>query len=105
QMVDLVQQLVDRGHAYESGGSVYFDISSFADYGRLSRIPAAEIQTGAGLATRAGGIDADEYDKEDARDFVLWKGAKDVDRAVGAAWETPWGEGRPGWHIECSAMS
>ena len=105
EMVDLVQQLVDRGHAYVAGDSVYFDISSFPEYGRLSRIPAAEIRAGAGLASRAGGIDADEYDKADARDFVLWKGAKDVDREVGAAWDTPWGVGRPGWHIECSAMS
>ncbi|MHB1169521.1 MAG: DALR domain-containing protein, partial [Longimicrobiales bacterium] len=56
-----------------------------------------------GLATRA--IDADEYEKEDARDFALWKTVKETDRQVGAAWKTPWGEGRPGWHIECSAMS
>ncbi|HEX6694187.1 MAG TPA: cysteine--tRNA ligase [Longimicrobiales bacterium] len=105
EMVALVQLLMDRGHAYVAGDSVYFDISSFPEYGRLSRIPAAEIRAGAGLATRAGGIDADEYDKADARDFVLWKGAKDVDREVGAAWDTPWGVGRPGWHIECSAMS
>ena len=105
EMVALVQQLVKRGHAYVAGDSVYFDISSFPEYGRLSRIAAADIRAGAGLATRAGGIDADEYDKADARDFVLWKGAKDVDREVGAAWDTPWGTGRPGWHIECSAMS
>jgi cysteinyl-tRNA synthetase len=104
-MVDLVQQLVDRGHAYVSGDSVYFDISSFPQYGALSRINNADIRSGAGLSTRAGGIDADEYEKADARDFVLWKGAKEVDHQVGAAWDTPWGVGRPGWHIECSAMS
>ena len=104
-MVDLVAQLVQRGHAYVAGDSVYFDISSFPQYGALSRIASAEIRSGAGLSTRAGGIDADEYEKADARDFVLWKGAKDVDHEVGAAWETPWGVGRPGWHIECSAMS
>jgi cysteinyl-tRNA synthetase len=84
---------------------VYFDIASFPTYGRLARIEAQAIRAGAGLATRAGGIDADEYEKADARDFALWKGVKDVDRQVGAAWDTPWGEGRPGWHIECSAMS
>jgi cysteinyl-tRNA synthetase len=105
-MVGIIALLLERGHAYRAGdGSVYFDISSFPAYGRLARIEAQEIRTGAGLATRAGGIDADEYDKADARDFALWKGAKDVDRRVGAAWPTPWGDGRPGWHIECSAMS
>src|SRR5690606_25963871 len=77
--------------------------SSFPEYGKLSRIELADTRAGAGLATRA--IDADEYEKEDARDFALWKAAKDSDRKVGAAWQTPWGEGRPGWHIECSAMS
>jgi cysteinyl-tRNA synthetase len=106
EMVDLIRRLIDRGHAYVApDGSVYFDISSFPAYGRLSRIEPGTIRAGAGLATRAGGIDADEYEKADARDFALWKGAKDVDRNVGAAWETPWGTGRPGWHIECSAMS
>jgi cysteinyl-tRNA synthetase len=106
EMVDLIRDLIDRGYAYEAGdGSVYFDISSFPTYGRLARIETQDIRTGAGLASRTGGIDADEYEKDDARDFALWKGAKDMDRQVGAAWQTPWGEGRPGWHIECSAMS
>jgi cysteinyl-tRNA synthetase len=106
QMVDLIADLIRRGHAYTApDGSVYFAIASFPQYGRLSRIEAETIRAGAGLAARAGGIDADEYEKEDARDFAVWKGAKDVDRQVGAAWPTPWGEGRPGWHIECSAMS
>lgn len=105
-MADIISRLVDNGHAYTTAdGSVYFDISSFSRYGRLARIEQAEIRSGAGLATRAGGIDADEYEKADARDFALWKAARDVDRQVGAAWETPWGTGRPGWHIECSAMS
>ena len=105
-MVELIETLVQRGHAYTTDdGSVYFDISSFPRYGRLARIETQAIRAGAGLATRAGGIDADEYDKADARDFALWKGAKDVDTQVGAAWPTPWGHGRPGWHIECSAMS
>ncbi len=105
QMVELIARLVERGHAYVADGSVYFAISSLPDYGKLSRIELADTRAGAGLATRARGVDADEYGKEDARDFVLWKGAKDVDRAAGAVWPTPWGEGRPGWHIECSAMS
>jgi cysteinyl-tRNA synthetase len=103
EMVGLIERLVERGHAYVADGSVYFAISSWPDYGKLSRIELADTRAGAGLATR--GVDADEYGKEDARDFVLWKGAKDVDRAAGAVWQTPWGEGRPGWHIECSAMS
>jgi cysteinyl-tRNA synthetase len=106
EMIDIISSLMQRGHAYAAGdGSIYFDISSFPEYGKLARIEASTIRSGAGLATRAGGIDADEYEKADARDFALWKGLKDVDRQVGAAWQTPWGEGRPGWHIECSAMS
>ncbi len=102
-MIGLIEKLIANGHAYEKDGSVYFAIGSFPGYGRLSRIELVDTRAGAGLATRA--IDADEYEKEDARDFALWKAAKDTDRAVGAAWQTPWGVGRPGWHIECSAMS
>jgi cysteinyl-tRNA synthetase len=106
EMLDIIGRLIDNGHAYRTAdGSVYFDISSFPRYGRLARIEPDAIRSGAGLSTRAGGIDADEYEKADARDFALWKSARDVDRQVGAAWATPWGEGRPGWHIECSAMS
>jgi len=104
EMVDLVKRLVERGHAYVRDGSVYFDISSFPEYGKLSRLELVETRAGAGLASRRA-IDADEYGKEDARDFALWKATRDADRRAGAAWETPWGEGRPGWHIECSAMS
>jgi cysteinyl-tRNA synthetase len=104
-MVSLIQRLFDNGHAYERQGSVYFDISSFPNYGRLSRIDLVETRAGAGLAERAGGIDADEYEKADARDFALWKAARESDRTTGAVWPTPWGDGRPGWHIECSAMS
>jgi cysteinyl-tRNA synthetase len=106
EMVDIIAKLIERGHAYESEGSVYFAIASLPGYGKLSRIELQDQRSGAGLQTRErGGIDADEYEKEDARDFALWKAAKDIDRAAGAAWQTPWGEGRPGWHIECSAMS
>jgi cysteinyl-tRNA synthetase len=106
-MVALIARLIERGHAYVNDGSVYFAIGSLPGYGRLSRVELHDVRSGAGLATRdrGNGIDADEYDKEDARDFALWKAAKDADRAAGAAWPTPWGEGRPGWHIECSAMS
>jgi cysteinyl-tRNA synthetase len=99
EMTELVQRLLDRGHAYRtSDGSVFYDISSFPGYGKLSRIPLDEVRSGARVA-------ADEYEKGDARDFALWKSAKEIDHQTGAVWEAPWGEGRPGWHLECSAMS
>jgi cysteinyl-tRNA synthetase len=104
EMINLVATLIERGHAYVRDGSVYFDISSFPEYGKLARLSLVETVAGAGLASRAA-LDVDEYEKEDARDFALWKATRDVDRVTGAAWPTPWGEGRPGWHIECSAMS
>jgi cysteinyl-tRNA synthetase len=106
EMIGIIARLMERGHAYDVDGSVYFAIGSFPGYGKLSRIELQDVRSGAGLQTRErGGIDADEYEKEDARDFALWKAAKEMDRKAGAAWQTPWGEGRPGWHIECSAMS
>jgi cysteinyl-tRNA synthetase len=98
QMISLIETLIDRGHAYTVEGSVYFDISSFPEYGKLSRIDLSEMKQGERVA-------ADEYEKGDVRDFALWKSAKAIDHQVGAVWKTPWGEGRPGWHIECSAMS
>jgi cysteinyl-tRNA synthetase len=99
EMTDLVQRLLDRGHAYRTDdGSVFFDIRSFRDYGKLSRIPLDDVRSGERVAD-------DEYAKADARDFALWKGAKDADREVDAVWPAPWGSGRPGWHLECSAMS
>jgi cysteinyl-tRNA synthetase len=98
-----VARLIERGHAYVNDGSVYFDISSFPAYGRLNRLEAVQTVAGAGLATRV--VDADEYEKDDVRDFALWKAARDTDIRTGAAWPTPWGSGRPGWHLECSAMS
>jgi cysteinyl-tRNA synthetase len=97
-MVDLIRRLEERGYAYEADGSVYYDISEFKDYGKLSGIDTSQGKRGERVA-------ADEYEKEDVRDFALWKAAKPEDAAVGAVWETPWGAGRPGWHIECSVMS
>jgi cysteinyl-tRNA synthetase len=98
QMIDIIRRLEERGLAYEAEGSVYFDISEFAPYGQLSKIDVSAGRRGERVA-------ADEYDKEDVRDFVLWKAAKPEDATVGAVWDTQWGPGRPGWHIECSAMS
>jgi cysteinyl-tRNA synthetase len=100
-MIALVQGLLDRGVAYKGeDGSVYFSIARFPAYGKLSRIDIRELKTGAG-----GGVSSDEYSKEDARDFALWKAAKPDDEAVGAVWDAPFGRGRPGWHLECSAMA
>ncbi|HEX5724145.1 MAG TPA: cysteine--tRNA ligase, partial [Longimicrobiaceae bacterium] len=98
QMVDIIRALEERGLAYAADGSVYYDISEFAGYGKLSRVDVSAGRRGERVA-------ADEYDRDDVRDFVLWKAAKPEDERVGAVWETPWGPGRPGWHIECSAMS
>jgi cysteinyl-tRNA synthetase len=99
QQIALVERLLATGVAYRGeDGSVYFAIGKFPAYGRLSRIETREIRIGARVSS-------DEYAKEDARDFVLWKAAKPEDEAVGAAWDAPFGRGRPGWHLECSAMS
>src|SRR4029077_2250524 len=83
-----------KGNAYESEGSVYFRIATFPGYGRLSGVDLAEARRGERVAD-------DEYEKEDVKDFVLWKAAKPGE----PSWPSPWGDGRPGWHIECSAMS
>ncbi len=99
EMVTWIQRLEEKGLAYRADdGSVYFRIAAFPDYGRLSgnRADGSEGRSR---------IDVDEYDKDDVRDFVLWKAARDADRAVGAVWPSPWGEGRPGWHLECSVLS
>ncbi len=96
QMLQLIERLEERGVTYRSEGSVYFRIAAFPQYGRLSGARAEGLVSGA-----SGRVDADEYDKENPRDFALWK-------AVGAdepGWDTRLGRGRPGWHIECSAMS
>ncbi len=98
EMVELIQTLEARGHAYTSEGSVYYRIASFPDYGKLSKINFAGNIVGASERLDL----ADEYDKEDARDFALWKG---VAADEPTAWDTAIGRGRPGWHIECSAMA
>ncbi len=100
-MIELIQGLLARGVAYVGeDGSVYFAIAKFPAYGRLSQLDRRELKTGASER-----VSADEYAQEDARDFVLWKAARPEDDAVGAAWDAPFGRGRPGWHIECSAMA
>jgi cysteinyl-tRNA synthetase len=95
-MVTLIERLIARGHTYTADGSVYFRIASFPGYGSLSGLDAAGIKDGAR-------VDSDKYEKENARDFVLWK-AK-TEEPEWAQWDAPFGRGRPGWHIECSAMS
>jgi cysteinyl-tRNA synthetase len=100
-MIELILGLLEKGVAYKGeDGSVYFAIARFPAYGRLSQLDRRELRAGASER-----VSADEYAKEDARDFVLWKAAKPEDEAVGAAWDAPFGRGRPGWHIECSAMA
>ena len=100
-MVMLVEGLLANGTAYKGDdGSVYFGIERFPKYGRLSRLDLRELKAGA-----SGRVSTDEYDKENAQDFVLWKAAKREDEAAGAAWDAPFGRGRPGWHLECSAMA
>jgi cysteinyl-tRNA synthetase len=94
EMVELIAALERKGHTYRADGSVYFRISSFPGYGKLSQKDLAGQRTGVR-------VDADDYDKEEALDFVLWKAAKPGE----PSWDTPFGPGRPGWHIECSAMA
>jgi cysteinyl-tRNA synthetase len=98
-MVRLVERLLERGVAYQGDdGSIYFAIAKFPSYGRLSRLDTRELKVGVRVAS-------DEYAKDDPRDFALWKKAEPADERVGAAWDAPFGRGRPGWHLECSAMS
>jgi cysteinyl-tRNA synthetase len=99
--VALVSDLLAKGIAYRGDdGSIYFSIERFPDYGKLSQLDRRELRTGA-----SGRVSADEYAKEDARDFVLWKKVRAEDEQAGAAWDAPFGRGRPGWHLECSAMA
>lgn len=93
QIIDLVQTLIEKGYAYPSGGDVYYRTAKFREYGKLSHQPLEDLQAGAR-------IDVSEQ-KENPMDFALWKAAKPGE----PAWDSPWGPGRPGWHIECSAMS
>jgi cysteinyl-tRNA synthetase len=93
-MVAVIEKLAEGGHTYQSDGSVYFRISSFPGYGKLSHNDFSGIRAGAR-------VDSDRYEKADARDFALWKAAKEGE----PAWQTSLGPGRPGWHIECSAMA
>ena len=98
--VRMIESLKEKGHAYQTDeGSVYFDVASFPRYGRLSRVGQRELKLRAGRALN----DADEYGKDALADFALWKSRKTADGDN--HWPSPWGEGRPGWHLECSAMS
>src|SRR4029079_18163369 len=97
EMVALIEKLLQTGHAYESEGSVYYRIASFPEYGKLSKINFA-----GNIAGASDRVDTDRYEKEDARDFALWKEAASANEP---AWDSTIGRGRPGWHIECSAMS
>jgi cysteinyl-tRNA synthetase len=94
EMVSIVKKLLEKGYAYEREGAIYYSISKFPSYGKLSGIDLSAIKPGAR-------VEVDEYNKEDVRDFALWKEEKEKD----VSWDTELGRGRPGWHIECSAMS
>jgi cysteinyl-tRNA synthetase len=97
EMIALIETLFEKGYAYQSDdGSVYYSIDKFAEYGKLARLDREGMQSGAR-------VDQDEYDKDNAADFALWKAYVPEDGDV--VWDSPWGRGRPGWHIECSAMS
>ena len=97
EMVSLIERLLETNHAYASDGSIYYRIASFPEYGKLSKINFA-----GNIAGASERIDTDKYEKEDARDFALWKEPANANEP---AWDAPIGRGRPGWHIECSAMS
>ncbi len=97
EMIEIIQKLIDNGKAYESEGSIYYRITSFPEYGKLSK-----INFSGNIAGGSERIDTDKYEKEDARDFALWKLVGENEEP---GWDAPFGRGRPGWHIECSAMS
>jgi cysteinyl-tRNA synthetase len=99
EQIQLIEKLIENGNAYASeDGSVYFSVKSYSNYGKLTRIDQRDLMTGAGETAN----DADEYEKDNVCDFVLWKARKPEDGDN--YWDSPWGSGRPGWHLECSAM-
>ena len=98
EIMAMIISLVEKGYAYEREGSVYFDVSKFKDYGKLSGRKLAEGKTGTRVKT-------DKYAREEVADFALWKAASEGEEEAGAVWDSPWGKGRPGWHIECSVMA
>jgi cysteinyl-tRNA synthetase len=97
EMIEIISNLLENGHAYESDGSIYYRITAFPDYGKLSK-----IKFEGNIVGGSERIDTDKYEKEDARDFALWKL---VDKSEPTGWDADFGYGRPGWHIECSAMA
>ncbi len=97
EMIEIISTLLENGHAYESDGSIYYRITAFPDYGKLSK-----IKFEGNIVGGSERIDTDKYEKEDARDFALWKL---VDKSEPTGWDADFGYGRPGWHIECSAMA
>src|SRR5438445_4792599 len=119
EMVKMIATLLERGNAYAADGDVYFRIESFPRYGALSHLDRGGLRAGARVAQGGHGkgsarpahggesprIRQDKYEKASASDFALWKRAQPGDAELGAAWDAPFGPGRPGWHIECSAMS
>ncbi len=98
QMIEFTKELINIGAAYEASDGVYFDIDKFPDYGKLSGIDLEKVES-------SERISADEYDKESINDFVLWKKSTEDELRRGIFYESPWGPGRPGWHIECSVMT
>ncbi len=99
EMISIIRKLDNNHHTYEKNGNIYFRISSFKDYGKLANLDPKALKKNADGRLNT----SDEYEKEDARDFALWKAYEDSDGKV--FWDTEYGKGRPGWHIECSAMS
>lgn len=93
EIIEFIGELIEKDYAYEAGGDVYFDVSKYKDYGKLSKQSLEDLQAGARVEVKAA--------KKNPLDFVLWKAAKEDE----LSWDSPWGLGRPGWHIECSAMS
>lgn len=98
QMIEFIKELEEKGYAYDAEDGVYYDIDKFPNYGKLSGVDIA-------MTERTERVASDEYDKEDAHDFALWKKSTPEEIERGIFFESPWGKGRPGWHIECSVMS